>query len=869
MYVKNLPPRLEKLNPFTHNLWWSWNQESYHLFTQIDEKTWQETRNPLKTIEAAGETKLKELADKQEFIQLLDTVCDKQEKYLTKEKTWWNENYGQKKDQLIAYFSAEYGIHESLPIYSGGLGVLSGDHVKSASDLGAPLLFVGLFYQNGYFIQHIDENGKQVDVYDDHNPSLLCIEKALDPAGEQVRFSISFPEREVMVQVWKANVGRVPLYLLDSNLEENSKEDREITARLYGGDREMRISQEIILGIGGVRALEKLQIEPTTFHMNEGHSGFFQIERIYQTMQKKNLSFEEAKILCSTNCVFTTHTPVPAGNEAFSLPLMHKYFYERVKKLDISWRRFLELGLIDEKTDYKYFSLTAFAINVSRFYNGVSELHGRIAKKMWKNHWPHVPEAMNPITHITNGVHVQTWMDLGSKELVKKHMGADWEDLLADTKAWEKIRSIPQEQIVATQVGQKKRMIDLVRRHLKEQLKRHGKGAEEIAQADHALSENTLTVGFARRFATYKRATLIFKDLKKLERLVHHPERPVQFIFAGKAHPADVPGQKYIEEIYQISRRPEFRGKIVILENYDMNISSHMVAGVDVWLNNPRRPMEASGTSGQKVPLNFGLNFSVLDGWWREGYNGENGWKIGEEKDYPSDEVQDFEDAHDFYNTLEQTILPLYYQKGEKNLTGHGLSPEWIEKCKESFISNTALYSTQRMVQDYIQKLYIPAHDYGKTFEDADRVKNYITNRRFLRVNWDKLCVTQFHLGEQSIEVGSNYAHYATTPSHHVEYPLDDTLPGRVYEASDIDATLEIYLGDITPEQINLDLVSTDGQKCEIHPLKKAQKSADGLLKASYQHSCAQGKPKRWRLRISAHDEHLNHPLEFALCTWA
>jgi starch phosphorylase len=863
MYISNLPEQIEKLNPFVHNLWWSWNQESYELFEKINPEIWNNTRNPLKTITSLSSEGLNHLAKDAEFCSQLASLVEKQNSYLESQNTWYKKNLPQGKNDLVAYFSAEYGIHESLPIYSGGLGILSGDHVKSGSDLGYPMAFVGLFYQNGYFLQQINEEGKQVDVYEDHRPELLPILKATNEKGEQIRFTLDFPERSVTVKVWQANVGRVNIYLLDTNDEANSPQDREITARLYGGDREMRISQEIVLGIGGVRALAELKLEPTTFHMNEGHSGFFQIERINQLMKKENISFEEAKIRCSANCVFTTHTPVPAGNEAFALPLMHKYFHERVKSLNISWHRFLELGMVDEKTDYKYFSLTAFALNVSRFYNGVSELHGRIAKKMWRGHWQNIPEAVNPITHITNGVHVQTWMDKEMKEIVSKHIGHNWEDSLADLKAWEEIRSLPYNEIVKTQENQKSRMITLVRRLLKEQLIRHGKSSEEIKEAESALSTNTLTVGFARRFATYKRATLIFKDLKKLEKLVHHPERPVQFIFAGKAHPADIPGQNFIKEIYEVSRRPEFRGKIIILENYDMNISSHMVAGVDVWLNNPRRPMEASGTSGQKVPLNFGLNFSVLDGWWREGFNGENGWKIGEEKDYPSDEVQDTEDANDFYNTLEQTILPLYYQKG-----GDGLSPEWIEKCKESFISNIALFSTHRMVQDYIQQLYIPAKNYGNSFIGNSKVNDYLNKRDFFRKNWSDIAVNSFSLGEQVHETGSNYQEYAKTPSHHVEFPLDETIPGRVFEGAKIDAHVNLYLGDISPEEINIDLVTTQNEKIVSTPLKLENKNLDGTVNAYAKASSSDGSTKRWRIRMYPKFEGLNHPFEFALCTW-
>lgn len=878
MFRENLPQSITHINKLCHNLWWSWNQESYSLFERMDELLWQKTRNPVKVLNSLSERRLEELSQDKDFVQQLNQISGQLEQYLEQSKTWFNGEHTGLNNELIAYFSAEYGIHESLPIYSGGLGVLSGDHVKSASDLGVPMVFVGLFYENGYFLQKIDEQGQQVDEYEIHPPKDLPIKKALSPnSQEQLSFTLDFPEREVHVNVWEATIGRVKAYLLDSNHPKNSEEDKRITARLYGGDREMRISQEIILGIGGIKALEKLQLTPTAFHMNEGHSGFFQIERIRQTMEREKLSFEEAKIRCASNCVFTTHTPVPAGNEVFELPLMHKYFYERAKELGISWHRFLDLGLVSHKTDYKYFSLTVFALNVSRFFNGVSELHGRIAKKMWRGQWPDIPEAMNPITHITNGIHVQTWMALETKQLLSEHLDNDWREKITDPEFWNKVKEIPYSEIQSVQKNLKVKMIELTRRLLKQQLQEQGCSRAEVDEVSNALDPNALTIGFARRFATYKRANLIFKDLKRLEKIVHNPERPVQFIFAGKAHPADVPGQEYIKEIYEISRRPEFRGKVIILENYDMNISSHMVAGVDVWLNNPRRPMEASGTSGQKVPINFGLNFSVLDGWWREGYNGKNGWVIGKDKDYPSQEVQDFEDANDFYNTLEETILPLYYQKENSDLTDNGLSQEWIEMAKESFRSNIAEYSMLRVVKDYTNKLYIPAITYGKKFRSKDGkqvINDYLSTRRFLQRNWKDICVQSFSFGDQYIEVGSNYDHYKTTPEHHVDFQVDDTIPGRVFEATSINADVNLYLGDLNPEQLRADLIETDTSTSEnqnqfkVHPLKWGEKQFDGITRVTGEASSSDKNPKRWRLRITPRYEGLAHEQEFSLCTW-
>lgn len=884
---KTLPPNLESLPRLIENMWWSWNQESFLLFEKMNPEVWKETRNPVLAFNSCTQERFHELSQDNSFTEQLEQLRQRFDQYMEKNDRWYhqlaesNEKNKETSQNLIAYFCAEYGIHESLPIYSGGLGILAGDHIKSASDLGLPMIFIGLYYSNGYFTQEIDANGKQKDVYHNFPAKDLPVSLVANPNMPQkaLEIQLDFPGRQVYLNVWKAKVGSVAVYLLDSKHDKNSPQDQELTARLYGGDREMRIAQEFILGIGGYKALKELGLSPNVYHMNEGHSGFFQIERIRQTMIRENLTFEEAKIKCAANCLFTTHTPVPAGNETFSLELMHKYFYPLVKELNISWHRFLEFGMVDEKTDYKYFSLTLFALNVSRFYNGVSELHGQIASKMWKKRWPNIPEVLNPISHITNGVHIPTWMGLETKKLVEKNLGENWQDAMSDSSFWKKINQVPYSEIVQCQRSAKEKLITLTKEYLSAQLKRQNKSIEEIQEVDRALNPNTLTIGFARRFATYKRATLIFQDLKRLERIVNNPERPVQFIFAGKAHPQDIPGQNFIEEIYQISRRPEFRGKIIILENYDMNISSHMVAGVDVWLNTPRRPMEASGTSGQKVPLNFGLNFSVLDGWWREGHNGDNGWKIGDQKDYPTQEAQDQNDAQDFYNTLEQTIIPLYYQSESKDLKTHGLSKEWVEKCRESMISNIARFSTHRMVQDYWQKFYSQALEYGKSFRGDDqqeKVQNYIVTRRFFRRNWNNLCLSDVSWGENVCEIESNHHAFDSTPSHHVDFTLNQLLPGRIFKAKEINLQGRLYLGDFVPEQLNVALVCIDqkeaekkqwaADKIDFHAVTLGEKKDDGSCKLTFNHSSSD--EKYWRLMISPSYPDLSHRFEFSLCHW-
>lgn len=858
----SLPESLKPLETIAYNLWWSFNQECFDLFEELSPVIWKETRSPIKVLLGVDKSKLEEFASNEIFLKKVNTLQSSLTNYMEEKNTWYSQNYKDFSNEHIAYFSAEYGIHESLPIYSGGLGILSGDHVKSSSDLGIPMSFIGLFYKNGYFIQHINEDGKQVDEYNHYAPEELPMSEVMVD-GSPLRVQVNLSGRDLSIAVFKVQVGRNSLYLLDTNLPENTTADRELTAKLYGGDREMRISQEIVLGIGGVKVLKALEIKPTAWHMNEGHSGFFQLERVFNAITEDGLSFEEARLKVATNCLFTTHTPVPAGNEAFDLPLMHKYFYDYVGKLGISWYRFLNLGLVEEQTDYKYFSLTVFAINFSRRQNGVSELHGRISKKMWRDNWKDVPEIDNSITHITNGIHVDTWTSLPIKNLFDKHLGTDWRNNLRSTEFFNKFYDVPNEDLISTKKENKIKLIKLVREYLTTQLQRNCESPQEVAKIQDYLDPNALTIGFARRFATYKRATLIFKDLEKLKQLINDSDRPVQFIFAGKAHPADIPGQKYIEEIYKFSRQEDFKGKIIILENYDMNISRHMVAGVDVWLNNPRRPMEASGTSGQKVPINGGLNFSVLDGWWREGHDGENGWAIGKEKDYPNEDIQDFEDANDFYLTLGESIMPLYYD----NHNG------WQDKCKRSLVTNIANFSTYRMVSDYMNQLYINCIADGREFRGTKKgnIESYLNKARFLKRNWSSITVSNFHMSGSSLEVDSKFEEVHNTPHYHVEFPLDDTLPGRVFQTSNTDIHMDIYLGDLNPDNIGIEMVITDPESNinEMETLQLENTTVEnGIFHYKGSFKSLNGKDKHLRCRVYPILENQANKFELGLSSW-
>ena len=865
----NLPSTLVGLETLAYNLWWTWNSDCWHLFAQTNPQVWDKTHNPIMTLKSAGHEQLSALATNETYLKELNATVDRLQHYLTRSDRWFPLNCVAHQHRTIAYFSAEFGIHESIPIYSGGLGVLSGDHTKSASDLGVPMVFVGLFYHEGYFIQQINSEGQQVDVYQKIRAQDLPLLEAINTQGKATYVNVEFPERTVVAKVWYLQIGLNRLYLLDTEVEENSEEDRNITARLYGGDREMRISQELILGVGGVKALNELGIHPHAFHMNEGHSAFFQLERIANTIKQTGLNFDQAKTLCAANCVFTTHTPVPAGNESFALPLMQKYFKDYAENhLRISWGKFLSLGLVCESSDYKHYSLTVLAINLSRFYNGVSELHGKIAKKMWMDIWPNIAPFENPITHITNGVHVPTWTSNEMKNLFTSTLGPDWEKSHGDPQFWEKFQQIPNRQLKEVRHQLKLRMIHFVRQQLKNQIQRKKTDGMEIGQVDSYLNENVLTIGFARRFATYKRATLIFKDLSRLAKLVNDPQKPIQFIFAGKAHPADRPGQAFIKSIYEFSLRPEFKGKIIFLENYDMNISRHLVAGVDVWLNTPRRPMEASGTSGQKVPLNAGINFSVLDGWWREAHNGNNGWHIGMEKDYPSEEIQDHEDSEHFYRTLEESILPLYY-RGEKLPTE---SNDWIEKSKHSLVSNLARFSTHRMVQDYVEQLYLPACSYAQSFSknNYQHLNHYVQELAHLQENWNSVTFSYPNFDRPVTEKTSYYETFLNSPSHHVDIPVDHIFPGKVFELIEGRIDLSVYLGDISPDLIVCEGVITppDGHTLEVVEFTRGSCEDEGLYRYQAQYRSSDGEVRHLRIRVYPKFNNLQSKFEFGLTSW-
>ena len=739
--VPQLPKRIEKLSEIANNLWWSWNTEFLRLFEEIDKDLWENTgKNPVKFLKLIDQEKIESLSNDQEFLNKYNKIVENFDNYMNSKDTWFNKNYSNNKnDDLIAYFSAEYGLDEILPIYSGGLGILSGDHLKSASDLGLPFVAVGLLYKNGYFHQRINAQGEQCSEY--HNIDLynLPITSVKDQMDEDIIIDIELGDRTLYLKIWQINVGRIKLFLMDSDIEKNDEDLRNITLRLYGGDKEMRIRQEIVLGMAGVRVLKTLGYNPTLYHMNEGHSSFLTLELIKNIMQEKQVSFDMAKEIATVQTVFTTHTPVPAGNDIFDISLVDQYFNKFWPKLGIDRETFLKLGMKDCDNLEPGFNMGILALRIAGKKNGVSKLHGEVSRELFSEVWSNIAEDESPITYVTNGIHTCSWLAPNIKELYNKYLPAYWQDKIHLDTTWEKIDNIPNEDLWNEHVERKEKLIRLIKSNITERYLKSGVGYDEIADIVNNLNPKALTIGFARRFATYKRATLLFKDISRLTQILNDSNRPVQIVFAGKAHPQDKEGQDLIKYINEISLMPQFKGKIFILENYNIGIARYLVSGVDVWLNNPRRPMEASGTSGEKASVNGVVNFSVLDGWWAEGYDGTNGWTIGTNASYNSYEEQDKADSNSLYHVLESKIIPAYYNQDKD-----GVSKEWVTYMKNSIKTTGGKYSTSRMVVDYVNDLYMPLcnlnHEY---FEDLGKVSEFSEWKKNVRSNWNNISITQ------------------------------------------------------------------------------------------------------------------------------
>ncbi len=750
-----LPKRINRLTEIANNLWWSWNSEFLRLFKEIDIDLWENVgKNPIKFLKLVSQEKLEKATKNEELLKSYDKMVSDFDAYINSKNTWFTKKYPNNKGDLIAYFSAEYGLDEILPIYSGGLGILSGDHLKSASDLGVPLVAVGLLYKNGYFNQKINAWGDQESIYQNIDLYNLPILPVKDAKGQELITSVKLGSRRLYLKVWQINVGRVTLYLLDSDIEQNTEQEfKEITLRLYGGNQEMRIRQEIVLGMAGAHLLKELGLKPSVYHMNEGHSSFLILEIIKDIMEEKEVSFDIACEIATSKTVFTTHTPVPAGNDIFPLDLVEKYFKNFWPKLGLSKEEFLKLGMKPCEHLDSGFNMGILALKVAGKKNGVSKLHGEVSRELFGEVWPNISAEESPITHITNGIHTCTWLAPNLKELYNKYLTPYWQDTIYDDETWKKIVNIPNKELWNVHKDRKIKLLNLVKQNVTNRLKSAGVGYDEIKDIVSKLNPDALTIGFARRFATYKRATLIFKDLERITQILNDADKPVQIIFAGKAHPADKEGQDLIKYIHEISMKPQFKGKIFILENYNIQIARYLVSGVDVWLNNPRRPMEASGTSGQKASVNGVVNFSISDGWWAEGYNSKNGWLIGTNEQYTSYEAQDIADSESIYHILENKIVPMYYDKDE-----NGISEKWMEYMKNSIMSTGGKYSTSRMVVDYVNKLYMPLCNLSNQyFSNLEEVTSYNAWKNELKNNWNDIKIYQMsNLSDITIDAGNN-----------------------------------------------------------------------------------------------------------------
>ncbi len=698
----DLPRQINRLGELAYNLWWTWQPQAQRLFSHVDNELWERlAHNPILFLRAVSRSGLNAAAQKSEYLENYNRVFADFDAYMAHEDTWCSRTYPDFCENPIAYFSMEFGLHEILPIYSGGLGVLAGDHLKEASDLGLPLIGIGFLYAEGYFSQRISEDGWQDALNNPLNFDELPLVLMRDEESNPITVSVEFPDRDVSAQLWEVRVGRIPLYLLDSNIPTNEPEDRKLTSRLYWSDINLRIAQEVLLGVGGVRALRALGHNPGVWHMNEGHAAFQILERARELVAEGK-TFDEAIAETRVNNVFTTHTPVPAGNDEFPLWMIDKYLASYWSELNLTRDEFVDLAR-NRQSWGETFSMGVLALRHSEGRNGVSELHGRVARKMWHFLWADKAEDDVPIGYVTNGVHTSTWLARRMGLLYSEYLGADWLSRLDDPALWEQIDQIPDGELWEVRNHLKRKMVFYMMERTRRRWKEGGFHPVQAIASGALLDPYVLTIGFARRFATYKRASLILSDLDRVLGLLNRPNQPLQIIFAGKAHPADEPGKQLIQEVYRAVKKAETGGRLVFLEDYDMNVARYLVQGVDVWLNTPRRPNEASGTSGMKAAINGALNFSVLDGWWREAYNGYNGWAIGD--DLASDtESQDENDIKSLYATLENEIIPLYYDRDENNLPA-----KWLKMMKNSMRTISLQFSMHRMVKEYVENLYVPA----------------------------------------------------------------------------------------------------------------------------------------------------------------
>jgi starch phosphorylase len=798
------PAALNPLKEIAYNMWYSWNWEAVELFIRLDPEYWERSyQSPINMLCMLPLQKLEEASRDEGFIAHMNRVYENFQGYM-REKLWFEKKFGKRKKPFIAYFSCEYGIDEGLPLYSGGLGILAGDHMKSASDLGIPLMGIGLLYRQGYFKQYLNADGWQMESYPENNRYRMPLTLEIDKEGNPIVIDLSDVNIPALFQIWRVDVGHIPLYLLDANVSSNAPEQQVITMQLYGGDRDMRIRQEIVLGIGGMRALYALGLPPTVCHINEGHAAFLMLERLRQYMQDGDLSLQEAFELCWASSIFTTHTPVPAGNERFSTYLMQKYLAGYVEKMGLSWNDFLALGREDPHNQGEDFCMTVFALRLSARSNGVSKLHGNISRRMWKNIWPKLPEDDVPITSITNGIHGRSWISHEQATLFQKYLGSAFIDEPMNADRWKGIDEIPDADLWQLKEARREKVVVFARKRLRVQFARRRLSPSAINLADEVLDPKALTIGFARRFAAYKRAHLILREPERLAKMLLNSKQPVQIIIAGKAHPADNVGKELLKQIIHFIRDERFRQQIVFLEDYDINVARYMVQGVDVWLNTPRRPMEASGTSGMKAAANGVLNLSVLDGWWPEGYSSGTGWAIGWGEEYDDHDYQDAVEGHLLYDTLEREVIPLFYKRD-----ADGLPREWIKNIKTTLKRLGFAFSSNRMVAEYTERFYLDAdRDCGNL-----KARNYTLAREMacwrqrIEEHWSSIEVInlQAELGNEVLRTGDEIA-------VHAEVKLGELTPD--------DVAVELYHGPVSDQEV---ITEAHTEKMDVHD------SSDGV----------------------------------------
>ncbi len=839
----NLPENLRPLIRLAKNLWWTWTPEAIYLFKDMDADLWDQTgHNPIAMLGAIEQPRLEELERDEVFLARMESVLEELDRYLNAQ-TWFNKVCSMKEPGFIAYFSAEFGLHECLPLYSGGLGILAGDHMKSASDLGLPMRGIGLLYKHGYFQQYLNPDGWQLETYPSNDFYNMPLSQVLDKDGNPLMIQVDMDGRSVYCQAWEIVVGRVKIYMLDTDVPLNAKSDRQITSHLYGGSIETRLQQEIILGRGGIRLLRTLGEVPCVCHMNEGHSAFMAIERLLQLIKNEGLTFDEALEAVRATSVFTTHTPVPAGIDRFPADLIKRYFSNVANELGIGIDAFLDLGRIYPGNQSEDFCMAVLAIKMASQTNGVSKLHGDVSRKMWANIWPQIPRHEVPITHVTNGVHTLGWLSREMSRLYERYLGSRWIDEPTNHNIWKRVEHIADFELWRSRERLRDRLISFARRRLKKQLEAKGAPRYQLKMADEVLDPEALTIGFARRFATYKRATLLFRDEKRLTEILTNPERPVQIIFSGKAHPKDREGKELIHTVIQMANKPELRNHIVFIENYDIEVARYLVQGVDVWLNTPRRPMEASGTSGMKVTANGGINLSILDGWWVEAYNGNNGWAIGAGEEYTDFNYQDEVESRLLYELLENTVIPLFYER-----SAHGIPTGWIEMIKNSIQSICPFFNTNRMVEEYSTKFYLPNAARWNLFIETGwkEAKELSHWKKRIYSLWHQVKIKEVNL-----------------PSNHSP-KVGDRIP----------ITAVVHLGEISPDEVRVDAyighLDEKGELAEGHPLPllfTGDVTDQGCIFRGNL-LCLSSGQIGFTVRCYPYKKELAHPFEMGLLTW-